>query len=131
MATFPRADGVRLTAGFITAHEAAKRLNRSYSHVMHMLERGELSGLKLFDRWLLSPDDLAAYRNRRYGAHRDLARAALDAPHARLTARQQRICEALACEKTLSEVARDLGISRQAVHAQLSLIRRKLGEVPA
>ena len=98
---------------------------------MHMLERGELNGRKLLDRWLLSPDDLAAYRNRRYGAHRDLARAALAAPGVRLTARQQRICEALACEKTLSDVARDLGISRQAVHAQLPLIRRKVGGVPA
>lgn len=115
-----------LTTGFITPKEAAARLNRSYSHVMHMLERGELSGAKLFDRWLLSPEDLAAYRNRRYGALRDLARAALDQPYVRLTARQQSICEALAAEQTSSDVARNLGISRQAVHAQIHLIRRKL-----
>jgi excisionase family DNA binding protein len=119
------------TTGFMTPSEAAARLNRSYSHIMHLLERGEMGGVKLLDRWLLSSEDLAAYRDRRYGALRDLAKAALEHPAVRLTARQQRICEALACEQTSSDVARALGISRQAVHAQINLIRRKLDGAPA
>lgn len=121
-------ESLTLPSGFVTPKEAAATLNRSYSHIMHMLERGEMSGAKILDRWLLSPDDLAAYRDRRYGAVRDLARAALENTEIRLTARQQRICEALAAERTCSDVARDLGISRQAVHAQLTLVRRKLHE---
>jgi DNA-binding CsgD family transcriptional regulator len=93
---------------------------------MHMLERGELGGMKVLDRWLLSPDDLAAYRERRYGALRNLATSALEQPHVQLTGRQRAICAALADEQTCSTVARQLGISRQAVHAQISLIRRKI-----
>ncbi len=115
-----------MSEGLLTPRQAAARLNRSYSHIMHLLERGELSGAKLFDRWLLTLDDLAAYRDRRYGALRDLACAALDEPGARLTARQRSICAGLAREETSSEVARHLGISRQAVHAQIALIRRKV-----
>lgn len=126
MTTTRISESLPLTSGFITPKEAAEYLNRSYSHIMHMLERGEMNGAKLLDRWLISPADLAAYRDRRYGVVRDLARVALEHPGIRLTARQQHICEALARECTCSDVARDLGISRQAVHAQLTLIRRKL-----
>ena len=126
MATSHVSDGLPLAAGFVSPREAAESLNRSYSHIMHLLERGQMSGTKFLDRWLLSPADLAAYRDRRYGAARDLARAALGYPGIHLTARQQRICEELARERTCSDVARTLGISRQAIHAQLTLIRRKL-----
>lgn len=111
----------------VTPREAAEILNRSYSHIMHMLERGQLTGIKLLDRcWLLSIHDLDTYRDRRYGSLRDLARSALEHPRVRLTAKQRRICEALAREITASDVARVLGVSRQAVHAQINLIRRKV-----
>ena len=55
MTTTRISESLPLTSGFITPKEAAEYLNRSYSHIMHMLERGEMNGAKLLDRWLISP----------------------------------------------------------------------------
>jgi excisionase family DNA binding protein len=112
--------------GMLTTHEAAKQLDLSYWHFMHLVEAGRIPGVRVVDRWLFSPDDLADYRRSKFGKLEDLARAALDHPTVELTAKQATICRFLLDNERPSEIARKLQQSRQAVHSQIALIREKV-----
>ena len=112
--------------GMLTTHEAAKQLDLSYWHFMHLVEAGRIPGVRVVDRWLFSPDDLDDYRRSKYGELEDLARAALGHPGIGLTEKQEIICRYLLNNERPSEIARKLQQSRQAVHSQISLIREKV-----
>ena len=114
-------------SGLMTSHEAASYLQVTYWHFMHLVEAGRIAGLRVVDRWLFSPEDLDVYRRRRYGEIEDLARAALESPQAALTQKQEAICRKILAGRKPAEIARELKQSRQAVHAQIGLIREKLG----
>jgi excisionase family DNA binding protein len=117
--------------GMLTTHEAAKQLDLSYWHFMHLVEAGRIPGVRVVDRWLFSPDDLSDYRRSKYGELEDLARAALSDPSMGLTEKQEIICRYLVNNERPSEIARKLQQSRQAVHSQISLIREKVSRVLA
>ncbi len=89
--------------GMLTTHEAAKQLDLSYWHFMHLVEAGRIPGVRIVDRWLFSPGDLDDYRRSKYGELEDLAN-----------------------NERPSDIARKLQQSRQAVHSQISLIREKV-----
>lgn len=110
----------------LTAHEAAKHLDLSYWHFMHLVEAGRIPGIRVVDRWLFSPNDLNDYRRSKYGELEDMAALALDHPNVELTEKQAIICRYLAHSTRPSDIARTLQQSRQAVHAQISLIREKV-----
>jgi excisionase family DNA binding protein len=112
--------------GLLTTHEAAKQLELSYWHFMHLVEAGRIPGIRVVDRWLFTPDDLNDYRRSKYGELEDLARAALEHPEIGLTDKQAIICRYLLLNDRPSEIARKLQHSRQAVHSQISLIREKV-----
>ncbi|HET8844875.1 MAG TPA: helix-turn-helix domain-containing protein [Ktedonobacteraceae bacterium] len=112
--------------GMLTTHEAAKHLDLSYWHFMHLVEAGRIPGVRVVDRWLFSPNDLNEYRRSRYGELEDLARLAIDHPDVDLTEKQEVICRHLANSERPSDIARQLQQSRQAVHSQISLIREKV-----
>src|SRR6266700_710857 len=112
--------------GMLTTHEAAKQLDLSYWHFMHLVEAGRIPGVRVVDRWLFSPDDLSDYRRSKYGELEDLARAALSDPSMGLTEKQEIICRYLVNNERPSEIARKLQQSRQAVHSQITLIREKV-----
>jgi excisionase family DNA binding protein len=112
--------------GMLTTHEAAKELDLSYWHFMHLVEAGRIQGVRVVDRWLFSPDDLANYRRSKYGVLEDMARLALNHPDIGLTEKQAMICRYLLANKRPSDIARTLQQSRQAVHSQISLIREKV-----
>ncbi|HLG62962.1 MAG TPA: helix-turn-helix domain-containing protein [Ktedonosporobacter sp.] len=112
--------------GMLTTHEAAKQLDLSYWHFMHLVEAGRIPGVRVVDRWLFSPDDLDDYRRSKYGKLEDMARAALSHPAIDLTEKQATICQYLIDNQRPSEIARKLHQSRQAVHSQISLIREKV-----
>ncbi len=112
--------------GMLTTHEAAKQLDLSYWHFMHLVEAGRISGVRVVDRWLFSLDDLHEYRRSKYGELEDLARTALDHPRVGLTEKQAAICHYLIENERPSEIARKLQQSRQAVHSQITLIREKV-----
>ena len=112
--------------GMLTTHEAAKQLDLSYWHFMHLVEAGRIPGVRVVDRWLFSPDDLDDYRRSKYGELEDLAKAALDHPAIDLTEKQAAICRYLVNNERPSDIARKLQQSRQAVHSQISLIREKV-----
>ncbi len=112
--------------GMLTTHEAAKQLDLSYWHFMHLVEAGRISGVRIVDRWLFSHDDLYNYRRSKYGELEDLARTALDHPRVGLTEKQSVICHYLINNERPSEIARKLQQSRQAVHSQITLIREKV-----
>ncbi len=112
--------------GMLTTHEAAKQLDLSYWHFMHLVEAGRISGVRVVDRWLFSLDDLHDYRRSKYGELEDLARIALDHPRIDLTEKQAAICRYLVENERPSEIARKLQQSRQAVHSQITLIREKV-----
>ncbi len=38
--------------GMLTTHEAAKHLDLSYWHFMHLVEKGLIPGVRVVDRWL-------------------------------------------------------------------------------
>lgn len=114
-------------SGLLTSHEAAKYLQMTYWHFMHLVEGGRIQGMRIVDRWLFSLEDLDAYRRSRYGELEDAARAALDSPDVALTEKQAAICRRILAGQRPSEIARELHQSRQAVHAQIGLIRDKLG----
>jgi excisionase family DNA binding protein len=113
----------------LTAHEAAKYLDLSYWHFMHLVEAGRIPGVRVVDRWLFSPTDLNDYRRSRYGELEDLATLALDHPGVGLTEKQAVICRHLANSTRPSDIARTLQRSRQAIHSQISLIREKVTRV--
>ncbi|HEY4386103.1 MAG TPA: helix-turn-helix domain-containing protein [Ktedonobacteraceae bacterium] len=115
--------------GMLTTHEAAKQLDLSYWHFMHLVEAGRIPGVRVVDRWLFSPDDLADYRRSKFGKLEDLARAALDHPTVELTEKQATICRFLVDNERPSEIARKLQQSRQAVHSQIALIREKVTRI--
>ncbi|GCF08054.1 helix-turn-helix domain-containing protein [Dictyobacter arantiisoli] len=112
--------------GMLTTHEAAKHLDLSYWHFMHLVEAGRIPGVRVVDRWLFSPDDLNDYKRSKFGVLEDLARAALENPDIGLTDKQAVICHYLLANERPSEIARKLQQSRQAVHSQISLIREKV-----
>ena len=115
--------------GMLTTHEAAKHLDLSYWHFMHLVEKGLIPGVRVVDRWLFSPTDLNEYRRRKYGQLEDMAKTALEHPTVELTEKQEIICQYLVnCERP-SEIARKLKHSRQAVHSQITLIREKVSRV--
>ena len=115
--------------GMLTTHEAAKQLDLSYWHFMHLVEAGRIPGVRVVDRWLFSPDDLDDYRRSKYGELEDLARTALEHPAIDLTEKQETICRFLASSERPSEIARKLKQSRQAVHSQISLIKEKVSRI--
>src|SRR6476469_2085922 len=107
----------------LTTHEAAKKLDLSYWHFMHLVEAGRIPGIRIVDRWLFTTDDLDDYRRKKFGELEDLARIALENPAIELTEKQATICRYLLSNNRPSEIARKLQHSRQAVHSQISLIR--------
>ncbi|GER86131.1 hypothetical protein KDW_02930 [Dictyobacter vulcani] len=115
----------------LTTHEAAKHLDLSYWHFMHLVEAGRIPGVRVVDRWLFSPDDLNDYRRSKFGVLEDLAKTALENPRIGLTEKQAVICHYLLANQRPSEIARKLQQSRQAVHSQISLIREKVTRVQA
>lgn len=115
--------------GMLTTHEAAKQLDLSYWHFMHLVEAGRIPGVRVVDRWLFSPNDLNDYRRSKYGELEDLASLALDHPGIDLTEKQATICRYLTNNERPSDIARKLQQSRQAVHSQISLIREKVARI--
>jgi excisionase family DNA binding protein len=115
--------------GMLTTHEAAKHLDLSYWHFMHLVEAGRIPGVRVVDRWLFSPDDLNDYKRSKFGVLEDLARVALESPQIGLTEKQAVICRYLLENERPSEIARKLQQSRQAVHSQISLIREKVSRL--
>jgi excisionase family DNA binding protein len=115
--------------GMLTTREAAKHLDLSYWHFMHLVEGGRIPGVRVVDRWLFSPNDLNEYRRSRYGELEDLAQLALDHPGVELTEKQEVICRYLASSERPSDIARKLQQSRQAVHSQIALIREKVSRL--
>jgi DNA-binding CsgD family transcriptional regulator len=118
-------------SGLLTSHEAAQFLQMTYWHFMHLVEAGRIPGLRVVDRWLFSPEDLESYRRSRVGDLEDACREALDNPDVALTEKQEAICRRVLAGRRPSEIARELHQSRQAVHAQLGLIRDKLAPTDA
>ena len=112
--------------GMLTTHEAAKQLDLSYWHFMHLVEAGRIPGVRVVDRWLFSPVDLDDYRRSRYGELEDMAKTALEHPAIGLTEKQETICRYLVNSERPSQIARKLQQSRQAVHSQITLIREKV-----
>jgi excisionase family DNA binding protein len=117
--------------GMLTTHEAAKHLDLSYWHFMHLVEAGRIPGVRVVDRWLFSPNDLNDYKRSKFGVLEDLARSALGSPDIGLTDKQSIICHYLLANERPSEIARKLQQSRQAVHSQISLIREKVTRLQA
>jgi len=117
--------------GMLTTHEAAKHLDLSYWHFMHLVEKGLIPGVRVVDRWLFSPTDLIEYRRRKYGQLEDMAKTALAHPSVALTEKQEIICQYLVSSERPSEIARKLKQSRQAVHSQITLIREKVSRIQA
>ena len=115
--------------GMLTTHEAAKHLDLSYWHFMHLVEKGLIPGIRVVDRWLFSPTDLNEYRRRKYGQLEDMAKTALEHPSVELTEKQEIICQHLVSSERPSEIARKLKQSRQAVHSQITLIREKVSRI--
>lgn len=114
-------------SGYLTTREAADYLGMSYWHFMHLVEDQRIPGIRIVDRWLFAPVDLDTYRrSTRSGEIAELARLALSSPNVALTPRQRTICEAIATGQRPADIARHQQQSRQAVHAQLALIREKV-----
>ena len=112
--------------GMLTTHEAARQLDLSYWHFMHLVEKGRIPGMRVVDRWLFSPVDLDDYKRNKYGGLEDMAKTALEHPAVDLTEKQETICRYLVNSERPSEIARKLQHSRQAVHSQITLIREKV-----
>jgi excisionase family DNA binding protein len=112
--------------GMLTTHEAAKKLDLSYWHFMHLVEAGRIPGVRVVDRWLFSLTSLNDYRRSRYGELEDLARTAIEHPAIILTEKQAIICQYLVNGERPSEIARKLQQSRQSIHSQVTLIREKV-----
>lgn len=115
--------------GMLTTHEAARQLDLSYWHFMHLVEAGRIPGMRVVDRWLFSPLDLVEYRRSRYGELEDMAKTALEHPAVDLTEKQETICRYLANSERPSQIARTLQQSRQAVHSQIALIKEKVSRI--
>jgi excisionase family DNA binding protein len=117
--------------GYLTTREAAQYLGMSYWHFMHLVEADRIPGMRIVDRWLFNPTDLDTYRkSTRSGEITELARLALSSPDIALTPRQRAICDALTAGQKPADIARQQQQSRQAVHAQITLIREKVQQHP-
>ena len=112
--------------GMLTTHEAAKQLDLSYWHFMHLVEKGRIPGMRVVDRWLFSPIDLDEYRRSKYGELEDMAKTALEHPAVGLTEKQETICRYLVNSERPSQIARKLQQSRQTVHSPITLICEKV-----
>lgn len=115
--------------GMLTTHEAARQLDLSYWHFMHLVEAGRIPGVRVVDRWLFSPVDLDEYRRSKYGELEDMAKTALEHPAVDLTEKQETICRYLINSERPSHIARKLQQSRQAVHSQITLIKEKVSRI--
>lgn len=113
----------------LTAKEAAGRLGLSHDRVYRLLEQGGLGGMRVANRWLLTPADLAAFREQRYGEVCGLCEGALREPMLRLTEKQRRICETLRQGISITKASRELNVPRPSIYAQLGLIRKKLSRL--
>jgi excisionase family DNA binding protein len=113
-------------SGLLNSHQSAEYLQLTYWHFMRLVESGRIPGMRVVDRWLFDPDDLEEYRRSRFGDLEDAARAALTRKEVTLTAKQERLCKQILNGKRPSDIARDLQLSRQAIHAQLGIIRDKV-----
>ena len=113
----------------LTAKEAAGRLGLSHDRVYRLLEQGGLGGMRVANRWLLTPSDLAAFRERRYGEVCGVCESALREPALRLTEKQRRICETLRHGISITKASRELDLPRPSIYAQLGLIRKKLSRL--
>ena len=115
--------------GMLTTHEAARQLDLSYWHFMHLVEAGRIPGVRVVDRWLFSSEDLDEYRRSKYGELESIAKTALEHPAVDLTEKQEAICRCLASRERPSDIARKLQQSRQAVHSQIVLIKEKVTRI--
>jgi excisionase family DNA binding protein len=113
-------------SGLLTSHESAERLQMTYWHFMRLVESGRIRGMRVVDRWLFDPEDLEQYRRSRFGDLEDAARAALSRKDVALTEKQARLCQQILDGRRPSEIARDFQLSRQAIHAQIGIIRDKV-----
>lgn len=113
-------------SGLLTSHESAERLQMTYWHFMRLVESGRIRGMRVVDRWLFDPEDLEEYRRSRFGDLEDAARAALSRKDVALTEKQERLCRQILDGRRPSDIARDFQLSRQAIHAQIGIIRDKV-----
>ena len=129
MATHPSPDPhIALLAGLLTSGEAARELHLSQDRVLRLLERRDLGGMRIANRWLLSPADLAAFRD---------AATARRAPSAPPPSTSRGCGSPRSSGADLRGVAPGHGTSmtaaaplpgsaRPSLYAQLKLIRKKL-----
>src|SRR5437764_9685893 len=82
--------------GMLTTHEAAKQLDLSYWHFMHLVEKGRIPGMRVVDRWLFSPVYLDGYRRSKYGELEERAKTALGQPGVGMTEKQESVCRSVA-----------------------------------
>jgi DNA-binding CsgD family transcriptional regulator len=113
-------------SGLLNSHESAEKLQMTYWHFMRLVEAGRIRGMRVVDRWLFDPDDLEDYRRSRFGDLEDAARAALSRKDVALTEKQERLCRHILDGRRPSDIAREFQLSRQAVHAQIGIIRDKV-----
>lgn len=113
----------------LTTEEAARALQLSHDRVYRLLEQQQLGGIRIANRWLVRPADLATFRERRYGQVAGLCKNALAEPSIRLTEKQRSICETLQHGGSITTAARSLNLPRPSIYAQLSLVRKKLARI--
>jgi DNA-binding CsgD family transcriptional regulator len=113
-------------SGLLNSHESAKQLQMTYWHFMRLVEAGRIRGMRVVDRWLFDPEDLEDYRRSRFGDLEDAARTALSRKDVALTEKQERLCRHILDGRRPSEIAREFQTSRQAIHAQIGIIREKV-----
>ena len=113
----------------LTTEQAARALQLSHDRVYRLLEKQQLGGIRIANRWLVRPADLAAFRERRYGQVTGLCRSALAEPSIRLTEKQRGICEMLQHGGSITTAARTLNVPRPSIYAQLTLVRKKLARI--
>jgi DNA-binding CsgD family transcriptional regulator len=118
-----------LLAELRTSRDVARELQLSQDRVMRLLERGELAGMRVANRWFVTAEAIAEFRQRRYGAVQDLCLRALRTEGVRLTPKQRAICEALKEGTTMTNASRATGLPRPSLYAQLRLIQRKLDKL--
>jgi DNA-binding CsgD family transcriptional regulator len=120
----------RVLAGALTTGDAARALHLSQDRVMRLLNQGMLGGVRWANRWFLTPDDVEAFREQRYGAARRLCWRALHSDGVRLTPKQRSICEELKAGCSMTDASRITGVPRPSLYAHLRLIQRKLDKLP-
>ena len=113
-------------SGLLNSHQSADLLQMTYWHFMRLVESGRIRGMRVVDRWLFDPEDLEEYRRSRFGDLEDAARAALSRKDVSLTEKQERLCRQILDGRRPSEIAREFQLSRQAIHAQIGIIRDKV-----